>query len=127
VSLQHAVAAALLQGKAGLAQFTDACVADPAVSDLRRRIEVAADQNLSTIAVDMVIWTRDGTKQSLATQAARGSPANPLKDSEIEDKLLAEAASWRPGHDVRPLIEAVWSLERLDDAARLATMTVPPA
>jgi len=127
VSLQHAVAAALLQGKAGLAQFTDACVADPAVSDLRRHIEVAADQNLSTIAVDMVIWTRDGTKQSLATQAARGSPANPMKDSEIEDKLLAEAASWRPGHDVRPLIDAVWSLERLDDAARLAAMTVPPA
>jgi hypothetical protein len=59
--------------------------------------------------------------------AARGSPKNPLKDSEIEDKLRTEAASWRKGHDVRPLIDAVWSLERLDDAARLAAMTVPSA
>ena len=42
VSLQHAVAAALVRGKAGLAQFTDACVADPAISALRRKVEVAA-------------------------------------------------------------------------------------
>jgi 2-methylcitrate dehydratase PrpD len=127
VSLQHAAAAALVQGQAGLAQFTDGCVADPTVSALRQRMEVAADQSLSTIAVDMEIWTTDGEKHSLATRAARGSPENPLKDGEIEDKLLAEAASWRPGHDVQPLIDAVWTLERLDDAAKLAEMTVPPA
>src|SRR5262249_6758327 len=127
VSLQHAVAAALTQGKAGLAQFTDACVADSAVSDMRRRIEGAADQNLSTIALDLEIWPKDEKRHPLATRAARGSPKNPLKDSEIEDKLRAEAESWRKGHDVRPLIDAVWSLDRLDDAARLAAMTVPPA
>jgi 2-methylcitrate dehydratase PrpD len=125
VSLQHAVAAALVRGKAGLAEFTDACVADLAVADLRKRIAVAADPDLSTIAVDMEIRTRDGKTQAVATRAARGSAANPLKDSEIEAKLLAEAASWRPGHDVKPLIDAVWSLERLDDAARLAAMTIP--
>lgn len=125
VSLQHAVAVALVQGKAGLAQFTDACVADPAVSEMRGRIEVSADPDLSTIAVDMDVWTRDGQKHHVATRAARGSAANPLKDGEIEEKLTTEAASWRPGHDVRPLIDAVWSLERLDDAAKLAAMTVP--
>jgi len=125
VSLQHAVAAALVQGKAGLAQFTDACVADPAVSATRRLIEVAADAGLTTIAVDMEIWTRDGKKHAVATRAARGSAANPLKNREIEDKLRTEAASWRPGHDVQPLIDAVWSLERLDDVSRLAAMTVP--
>ena len=40
VSLQHAVAAALVRGKAGLAEFTDSCVADPAVSAMRRKVEV---------------------------------------------------------------------------------------
>jgi 2-methylcitrate dehydratase PrpD len=125
VSLQHAVAAALVHGKAGLAEFTDACVADPVVAKMRRRIEVAADQNLSTIAVDMDVWTKDGRKHHVETRAARGSAANPLKDGEIEDKLLAEAASWRPGHDIRPLIDAVWALEHLDDVSRLVAMTVP--
>jgi 2-methylcitrate dehydratase PrpD len=50
VSLQHAVAAALVRGKAGLDQFTDACVNDPAVSAMRRKVEVAANPALSTIA-----------------------------------------------------------------------------
>jgi 2-methylcitrate dehydratase PrpD len=119
VSLQHAVAAALVRGQAGLAEFTDACVADPTVTDMRKRIEVAADSKLSTIAVDMDVWTKDGKKHHVETRAARGSAANPLKDHEIEDKLLAEAASWRPGYDVRPLIDAVWSLDRLDNVMAL--------
>jgi 2-methylcitrate dehydratase PrpD len=112
-------------GKAGLDQFTDACVADPAVLEMRRRIEVAAGPGISTIAAAMDIRTKDGQEHSISTGAARGSAANPLKDSEIEDKLRAETARWRPGHDIGPLIDAVWTLDRAGDIARLAAMTVP--
>ena len=56
--------------------------------------------------------------------AARGSAANPLKDSEIEDKLRIEAASWKPGHDIQPLIDAVWALDKSDDASSLAALAV---
>jgi len=125
VSLQHAVAAALVLGKAGLDQFTDACVNDPAVLEMRRKIEVASDPAISTIAVEMDFWTKDGKKHSVSTQAARGSSSNPLTDKKIEEKLRAEAGSWRPGHDIQPLIDAVWALERSDDVSNLAAMTVP--
>jgi 2-methylcitrate dehydratase PrpD len=125
VSLQHAVAAALVRGKAGLDQFTDACVNDPAVREIRGKVEVASDPAISTIAVEMDFWTSDGKKHSVSTQAARGSSANPLKDSEIEQKLLDEARSWRPGHDIRPLIDAVWTLDKSGDVSNLAAMTVP--
>jgi 2-methylcitrate dehydratase PrpD len=125
VSLQHAVAAALVHGKAGLDQFTDACVNDPAVLEMRRRIEVAPDPALSTIAAEMDIWTASGERHRVATNAARGSPANPMKDVEIEDKLRAEARRWRAGHDVQPLIDAVWLLEKSGDVSNLAPMTVP--
>src|SRR5690348_3660504 len=91
VSLQHAVAAALVRGRAGLAEFTDAAVSDPAISALRRKVEVAAANHLSTIAAEMDIVTADGRTHALATAAARGSAANPLKDAEIEDKLRTEA------------------------------------
>ena len=125
VSLQHAVAAALVLGKAGLDQFTDACVNDPAVSAMRGKFEVAGDPAISTIAVEMDFWTKDGKKHSVSTQAARGSSANPLKDSEIEQKLLDEARSWQPTHDIRPLIDAVWALDKSGDVSNLAAMTVP--
>jgi 2-methylcitrate dehydratase PrpD len=127
VSLQHAVAAALVVGKAGLGQFTDACVGDPAVLRMRRRIEVAADPSISTIAARMEIVTRDGKRHAVSTEAARGSTVNPLADREIEEKLRGEAASWRAGHDVQPLIDAIWTLERSADVSSLAAMTVPPA
>jgi 2-methylcitrate dehydratase PrpD len=125
VSLQHAVAAALVLGKAGLDQFTDACVNDPKVAAMRRRISVAGDPAISTIAAEMAVRTADGKTQRIATQAARGSSANPLKDSEIEDKLRIEAESWQRGHDIQPLIDAVWTLDRSADVSTLAAMSVP--
>jgi len=125
VSLQHAVAAALVRGRAGLAEFTDACVADPAVSALRRKVEVAAAAHLSTIAAEMDIVTADGRTHTLTTQAARGSAANPLKDAEIEDKLRTEADGWQKGHAIQPLIDAVWGLDKSEDVSTLARLAVP--
>jgi 2-methylcitrate dehydratase PrpD len=125
VSVQHAVAAALLRGAAGLDEFTDACVNDPAVASLRRRVEVERDPALSTIAAEVDLTTDDGRRFALSTAAARGSAANPMHDREIEDKLRRIAAAWRPGHDIEPLIAAVWTLEQSDDAARLLALTVP--
>jgi len=125
VSLQHAVAAALVRGKAGLAEFTDAAVADPAIAALRRTVEVAAKDSLSTIAAELDIVTADGRTHTLATQAARGSAANPLKDAEIEDKLRTEADSWQKGHDIQPLIDAVWAVDRSEDVSALARFAVP--
>lgn len=125
VSLQHAVAAALVRGKAGLEQFTDACVNDPAVSAMRRKVEVAASPGLSTIAAEMDFVTADGRTHTVSTQAARGSAANPLKDSEIEDKLRTEAASWQKGHDMQPLIDAVWAIDRSEDVSALLKLAIP--
>ena len=68
VSLQHATAAALVLGKAGLEQFTDACVNDPAVKAMRRKIEVAGDPAISTIAIEVDFFTSDGKKHSAVDQ-----------------------------------------------------------
>jgi hypothetical protein len=48
-----------------------------------------------------------------------------MSDRDIEEKLLTLAAGWRADHDVRPLIDAVWALDRADDAAALLALTVP--
>jgi 2-methylcitrate dehydratase PrpD len=125
VSLQHAVAAALVLGKAGLEQFTDACVNDPRVSAMRKRISVVGDPGISTIAVEMEFTIADGKVHKRSTQAAKGSAANPLKDVEIEQKLRDEAKSWNASHDIQPLIDAVWSLDRSADASTLAALAIP--
>ena len=124
-SVQHAVAAALVYGKAGLAQFSDAAVADPAVLAIRRNIEVLVDETIDVIAGEVDLWTKDGKKHSLSIPATRGSMPNPMSDRDIEEKLRTSVAGQNPGHDVQPLIDAVWTLDKSSDVSKLAALSVP--
>jgi 2-methylcitrate dehydratase PrpD len=123
VSVQHAVAASLVHGAAGLAQFTDACVADPAVAALRRKIEVVRDVSFSTIAAAVEITTSDGTVHRLSQTAARGSDVNPMSDRELEQKLKTAAASLNL--NAAPLIDAIWAIESSTDVSGVARLAVP--
>ena len=117
MSVQHAVAAALVTGKAGVDQFTDACVRDPEVTALRSKVEVLRDESFSTIAAAVEITTADGKVHKLSQTAARGSDVNPLADADLEAKLRTAAAGWDPRHDVTPLIDAIWALDQSADVS----------
>jgi 2-methylcitrate dehydratase PrpD len=125
VSVQHAVAAALLTGQAGIEQFSDACVRDPAVVALRSKVEIVRDEALSTIAAAVDITTADGKVHRITQSAARGSDANPMSDADLEAKLRKAAADWDSRHDIAPLIEAIWELDRSADVSALASLAVP--
>jgi len=125
VSVQHAVAAALVTGNAGLDQFTDACVRDPKVASLRSKVEVLRDEGFSTIAAAVDITTADGKIHKLAQPAARGSDANPLSDDDLEGKLRTAAAGWDPRYDTTPLIDAIWTLDKSADVSKLASLATP--
>jgi 2-methylcitrate dehydratase PrpD len=125
VSVQHAVAAALLTGKAGLDQFTDACARDPEVLALRSKVEVQRDAAFSTIAAAVEISTVDGKTHNLSQAAARGSDANPMSDADLEAKLRTIAAGWDARYDTAPLIAAIWALDQRADVSTLASLAVP--
>jgi 2-methylcitrate dehydratase PrpD len=125
VSVQHAVAAALVTGKAGLAQFTDACVNDAAVLALRGKVEVVRDASFANTAAAVEIVTADGRTYKLSQPASRGSDANPMTDKDLEAKLRAAAAGWNPRHDINPLVDAIWQLDKSPDVSKLAALTVP--
>ena len=125
VSTQHAVAAALITGKAGVDQFTDACVNDPKVLALRGKVGVARDERFPTTSVEVEILTADGKSHKVSQRAARGSAENPMSDAALEDKLRMAAAAAIPGKNVAPLIEAIWQLDKTEDISRLALLSVP--
>jgi 2-methylcitrate dehydratase PrpD len=127
VSVQHAVAAALVTGKAGVAQFAQACVNDPKVAALRGKVEVVRDESFPTVAAAVEIFTADGKTHKLSQRAARGSDANPMTDKDLEDKLRDAAVAAIPRNDIAPLIDAIWTLDESDDISRLAALTVPRA
>jgi 2-methylcitrate dehydratase PrpD len=125
VSVQHAVAAALVTGKAGVEQFADACVNDPRVAALRGKVAVTRDESFATTAAAVEIATADGKLHKLHQRAARGSDDNPMTDRELEDKLREAAARAVPRNDVAALIEAIWTVDDCADIAKLTALTVP--
>jgi 2-methylcitrate dehydratase PrpD len=125
VSVQHAVAAALVTGKAGIEQFGDACVNDPRVVALRGKVAVLRDESFATTAAAVEIATADGNVHQRAQRAARGSDDNPMTDRDLEDKLRDAAASAIPGNDVAALIAAIWTVEDCAAIAELAVLSVP--
>jgi 2-methylcitrate dehydratase PrpD len=125
VSVQHAVAAALVTGRAGVEQFAAACVSDPKVQALRGKVEVTRDERFATVAAAVEIATADGKLHKLSQAAARGSDLNPMSDNDLEDKLRTAAAGWDSHHDIAPLIDAIWDLDNAEDISKLAALAVP--
>jgi len=125
VSTQHAVAAALHRGAAGVEEFTDAYVNDPEVAVLRGKVHVVRDETFKTTSATAEITTADGKVHKAAQHAARGSADNPMSDADLEAKLRMAAADAIPGQDIAPLIAAIWQLDKSEDISGLAPLTVP--
>ena len=66
-------------------------------------------------------------RHKVAQAAARGSDDNPMSDKDLEDKLRTRPRQAIPGHDIAPLIEAIWQLDMREDISGLAPLSVPRA
>lgn len=125
VSLQHSVAVALLQGAAGIAQFTDAAVADPAVQALRAKVTAEDDGSIPVEAAVVEVRLADGSPLSERVKDGRGTPGRPMSDLELDAKIAECADFGAPFVDVPALIATIRGLETLGDAAHIMRMTVP--
>jgi 2-methylcitrate dehydratase PrpD len=125
VSAQHGVAAVLVHGAAGIAQFSDAAVAEPAVQALRALVRVTDDAAMLVGAARVVVQLRDGRKVEATVTQARGSLERPLTDAELTQKLITLVAHGCPALDPTPLIEALWSLENASDMCDLMGRATP--
>jgi 2-methylcitrate dehydratase PrpD len=122
VSAQHTAAVCLLDGAAGIAQYTDARALDPEVQALGDRVTVEQDPRVPVGAAVVSVRTRDGRTVTHSVSHALGSAERPMSDAAIEAKVRELAAAGAPGCDVERLIGAVWGLDRSDDAAVVARL-----
>jgi 2-methylcitrate dehydratase PrpD len=125
VSLQHSVAVAFLYGAAGVKEYSDACVNDPAVLALRAKVTAEDDASIPADAAVVSLRTASGEMRSAHIAHARGSIARPLSDRELEDKLRDLAGYGAPGIDAGQLIDAVWALDKTENAAAVTRIAVP--
>jgi 2-methylcitrate dehydratase PrpD len=119
VSAQHSVAVAFLYGAAGLAQYTDACVAEPAVLEFRPRVTVEEDETVPVETAFVSVETTEGRRLEAHVTEARGTMARPMSDGELEAKFRGLAAFGAPTVDADGLLMALQSLENQADIAKV--------
>ena len=90
-STVHSAAVALIDGSAGVAQYSDAKAADPAVAALRRKVKAVADDTLRKDEAYAAI-TAGGRRHDIHIAHASGTADNPMSDAAIEAKFMANAA-----------------------------------
>lgn len=127
ICLQYLCAVMLLDGTVTFAAAHDSArMNDPAVLELRRRIELSGDDELSAalparhgiVEIDL----DDGTSVSHKVTAVRGTAQNPMTRDEVEAKCVDLVVPVVGAANARRLVDAVWALEKLDDVRDLATL-----
>jgi 2-methylcitrate dehydratase PrpD len=132
-SMEFAMSILLLEGRAGLSQFTDTVVGRGDVQEMISRVKFYVDPefdkqageggNFQAVLVEggiIKIHMKDGRILSGRTRPAKGSPGNPMTYDEVADKFRgnAEFAKW-PSSKAESVIELVKTLESASDVNRI--------
>jgi len=89
-STVHSAAVALIDGAAGVTQYSDAKAADPAVAALRRKVNAVADDTLRKDEAYAAI-AAGSRRHEIHIAHASGTADNPMSDAAIEAKFMANA------------------------------------
>ena len=116
---------ALLYGAAGIAQFTDAAVADPNVRALRDRVTAEDDASIPVESAFVAVRLADGSSLDEHVKDGRGTPGRPMSDIELDAKVNECADFGAPFVDTPALIAAIRDLETVGDAAHVMRLTTP--
>lgn len=124
-STPHCVAVALHHRAALPSEFTDRCVHDPQVAALRDIVTVVSDPEQQKRGCRVRIELDDGTTVTGEVQHNRGTPAAPLTDGELEDKLVLAGDGRLGARRTDELAKACWTVDTVEGIRHLASLLVP--
>src|SRR5215469_1004814 len=130
-SMEYCLAAALLHGKVGLAQFSDASVQDPRAQTLMQRVRLThPDQdkiNCDTPIPDVVeVVLHSGERRHQRIEFPKGYLFHPLTWAELVAKFQDCAATVLPAGQIEEATQHITQLEELPTLRPLmASLTLP--
>jgi 2-methylcitrate dehydratase PrpD len=126
-SVYHGAAVGLVRGRAGLREFTDETVNDPAVKRVRERTTATADPLLTEDQAAVDVDLTDGRRLHAFVRESLGNLKRPLSDRQLEEKFREQAALVLSGPEVEALVRLCWTIDGLDDVGVLVAAAVPSA
>lgn len=117
-SLPYAVGVILVSGKAGIEEFGEARIKDPAILALCDRTRYVIDDSLPfprSFPGWVIIRLKDGKRLEARMDASRGSRENPMSEQELYEKFEANASRGLPRAQVKQLWERGLRLETAEN------------
>ena len=117
-SIPFCMAIAVLERKAGIAQFVDSKVRQKKVVELMKRVRLYVDDELEALGFDQVrsrirIKLHNGRTIEGRYDVARGHPAKPMSWTELAEKFKECASLAVPADNAGRVIDLVGRLEEL--------------
>jgi 2-methylcitrate dehydratase PrpD len=126
-SVEHSVAEAMRRGRLNLQSFSPEALADPETAALRGRVTVVPDPDVGKRGATITVMLSDGVVLHRAITANRGTPERPLSDEDIADKLRSVADGLLTDQATEELLKLGWSLDAIEDAARVPALLATEA
>jgi 2-methylcitrate dehydratase PrpD len=124
-SVYHGAAIGLVRGQAGLDEYTDAAVNDPAVKHVRERATATGDPALTEDQARVEVELTDGRRLTWSIEQSLGNIHRPLSDDQLSDKFRRCAARALPTDAAGIVLDRCWRVAELDDVGALVDATVP--
>lgn len=128
-SMPYTVAVALVHGSVAAHHFEDKYLHDPAIRALTRRVKAVASEEADrrmpeAMLCKLTLVTRAGSSYTAVVEYHKGHYRNPMSESEVEEKFRKLAENVLSPSQTDRLLETLWRLENVEEAAAIAQLTV---
>jgi 2-methylcitrate dehydratase len=130
--MPYTVAVALVHGTVEAYHFDEACLNDPAIRALTRRVKAQASKEADrrmpeAMLCKLTLVTHSGARYTAVVEYHKGHWRNPMSESEVEEKFRKLSAKVLTSDRTDRLLERLWHLENVQDAGEIVRLTVNKA
>src|SRR5579863_9011614 len=124
-SVYHGAAVGLVRGKAGIREYTDEAVNDPAIKRVRESSTAVGDAAITEDQANIEVELKSGKKLTRFIEKSLGNLHRPLTDQQLEEKFQNQAILAIPAPQTESLIQLCWNIDSLAAVSELVRTTTP--
>ena len=124
-SVYHGAAIGLVRGKAGLAEYSDEAVNDPAIRRVRESVTASGDPGLTEDQAEVAVELTDGRTVRRLVEQSLGNIHRPMTDRQLDEKFREQAVLALPAAQAETLLQLCWRIDELEEAGQLSQTAIP--
>jgi 2-methylcitrate dehydratase PrpD len=124
-SVYHGAAIGLVRGKAGIQEYTDAAVNDPAIKSVREHTTASGDPSITEDQAHIEVELTTGEKFTRFVEKSLGNIHRPLSDAQLDSKFRDQAILAISSVQAETVLSQCWKIDELENVASLVALTTP--